>query len=165
MHCVSWNSKSINVVPTCYWSTLCVLHFFVEMPVPYMCVSLVNATKNKIYTFLQAVPSCFCRWSHRESVAAVFSEALTRRMCFYMFLIIKSRNTVCVCQGTPTSNADFVYSTWYSRLEWRVFASPETLVLNLKAVQSWVSLRSNVMYMCCSMHSVTRMSCFYILSF
>jgi hypothetical protein len=73
--------------------------------------------KKDLCIFLQAVPLCFYRWSHRECVAAVFSEALTRRMCCHMFLIINSRNTVCVCQGTPTGNADFVYSTWYSRLE------------------------------------------------
>jgi hypothetical protein len=150
VHCVSW--KSINVEPTCSRSTLSVLHFCVEMPIFYICVSLVNVTMNKSYTYFSkhirnAVPLCFCRWSHWECVAAVCSEALICRMCCHALLIITSRNTVCVSQGTSTSNAEFVYSSWYCHLEWRVCVSLELLTSNLEAVQSWVSLPRNAMYM------------------
>ena len=114
----------------------------------YVCVSLVSVAKNKIYTFFfkrcrNAMCLCFCRWSHWECVASVFSACT---MCCHVFLIITSRNTVCVCQGTPTSNAEFIYITWYSCLEWRVCVSLETLTLKLVAVQSWGSQARNAIY-------------------
>ena len=156
----------------CYWNTLCVLHFCVETPIRvyYVCDSLVNVTKNKICTYFSkhdrnAVSLHFSRWSHWECIAAVFSEARKCRVCCHVFLIITGRNTVCVCQGTPTSNAEFVYSTWHSHLEWSICVSPETLTLNQEAVQSWVSLRRNVMHMYCLITQSPAMTCVYISSF
>jgi hypothetical protein len=57
-----------------------VLHFCVETPLLYICVSFINVTMNKSYAYFSkhirnAVLWCFCRWSHWDCVAAVCSEA------------------------------------------------------------------------------------------